>query len=304
MQDQTSQFGKVAVLMGGWAAERPVSLKSGEAVLKGLLASGVDAHGVDVGRGVLRVLEEGSFDRVFNVLHGRGGEDGAIQGALDILKIPYTGSGIMASALSMDKLMTKSLWRGMGLDTPEYRILDDNSDFPAIAKEMGLPLIVKPALEGSSIGMSKVNEANQLQAAYELAKPFGQVFVEQWITGQEYTASILGDTVLPLIRVEVDADIYDYEAKYERDDTRYFCPCGLSSSQEKEVQQLSMQAFESVGGFGWGRVDLMMDESGKSWLIEVNTVPGMTSHSLVPMAAKQAGISFEQLVVRILEHTQ
>jgi D-alanine-D-alanine ligase len=304
MTKEASRFGKVAVLYGGWAAERPVSLKSGAAVLAALQESGVDAHGIDVDRNILSVLQAGQFDRVFNILHGRGGEDGVIQGALELLDLPYTGCGVKASAISMDKLMTKRLWLGAGLPTPKYRVLNANTDFAAVVAELGLPLIVKPASEGSSIGISKVTDAAELKPAYEAAaKSDPVVIVEQWITGAEYTAGILAGEPLPLIRVEVPGVFYDYEAKYISNDTRYFCPCGLSDTEEQQARQLALDAFAAVGGCGWGRVDMMRDQQGNNWLIEVNTNPGMTDHSLVPMAARAVGMDFNSLVLRILETT-
>jgi D-alanine-D-alanine ligase len=299
-----AKFGKVAVLYGGWAAERPVSLKSGAAVLAALQASGVDAHGIDVDRNIIKILQNGGFDRVFNILHGAGGEDGVLQGALEILGIPYTGCGVMASAISMDKLMTKRVWAGAGLPTPAYRVLTAETDFEAVVAELGLPLMVKPATEGSSIGMSKVKAAAELAGAYHKAAECSAVVIaEQWITGAEYTAGIVAGESLPLIRLEVPGEFYDYQAKYISDDTRYFCPCGLESVDEQAMQTLAQQAFAAVGGRGWGRVDLMRDAHGKAWLIEVNTNPGMTDHSLVPMGARAIGMDFNALVVRILEIT-
>lgn len=300
MTEKAQQFGKVAVVMGGWAAEREVSLNSGNAVLKALQSAGVDAHGIDAGRDILQVLQQGNYDRVFNIVHGRGGEDGELQGGLEILQLPYTGCGIMASAISMDKLMTKRLWQGMGLPTPKYAVLDENSDFDAVVADLGLPMIVKPAHEGSSIGMSKVVETGQLSAAYAEAAKYGEVFAEQWVEGNEYTVALLGDEVLPSIRLQPNSEFYDYEAKYHSDETKYFCPSGLSDADESKVAALAQQAFKAVNGRGWGRVDFMRAGDGQFYLIEVNTVPGMTDHSLVPMAAKQHGMSFEQLVVRIL----
>ena len=295
-------FGKVAVVMGGWGAEREVSLNSGAAVLKALVSQGVDAHGIDAGRDIAEVLKEGRFDRVFNILHGRGGEDGVLQGALDLLQIPYTGCGVMSSAISMDKLMTKRIWTGSGLKTPAYAVLNDETDFAAVVAEYGLPLMVKPADEGSSVGMTKVTKAEQLPEAYKFARQYdSSVFAEQWVTGTEYTIAIVGDQAFPVIRVETDNTFYDYEAKYKSDDTRYLCPCGLAAEAEQEIQALAKQAFDLLGATGWGRIDLMQDEAGQAWLIELNTVPGMTSHSLVPKAAAAVGISFEQLVVKVLE---
>ncbi len=297
-----SQFGKVAVLLGGWAAERDVSLKSGEAVLQGLLEKGVDAHAVDAGRDVLDVLREQKFDRVFNMLHGRGGEDGEIQGALEIIQMPYTGCGVMASAISMDKLMTKRIWTGAGLPTPAFEILSEDSDFEKVVEKLGLPVMVKPAQEGSSIGMSKVSEAHQLSTAYEVASAYDSVvFAEQWVTGKEYTVALVGDQVLPPIRLETDAEFYDFDAKYRSADTQYHCPCGLDEAAENALKTLAKTAFDVIGGKGWGRVDVMQDNVGTFWLIEVNTVPGMTDHSLVPMAAKQQGMGFSDLTLEILQ---
>lgn len=304
MNDNKKRFGKVAVLYGGWSAERPVSLKSGAQVLQGLLAAGVDAHGIDAGRDIIDVLKAGQYDRVFNIMHGRGGEDGVIQGVLELLGIPYTGCGVMASAISMDKLITKRLWLGTGLPTPNYRVLTVNSDFEAVVAELGLPLMVKPVKEGSSIGMTKVKASNQLADAYYKAAEFCSVVIaEQWITGQEFTAGILANEPLPLIRVEVPGEFYTYDAKYISNETQYHCPCGLAPELETQLQQLALSAFQTVGGNGWGRVDMMLDNEQRPWLIEVNTNPGMTDHSLVPMAARQAGMSFSQLVVKVLETT-
>lgn len=296
-------FGRVAVLMGGWAAEREVSLVSGQAVLDGLLRRGINAHGIDAGRDIVTILAAGGYDRVFNVLHGRGGEDGEIQGALEILGLPYTGSGVMGSAIGMDKYRTKLLFQSLGLPTPGFALINDESDL-AVAAELGFPLMVKPALEGSSIGMSRANDPAQLRSAWKAAAAYdSHVMAEQWITGAEYTAAVLGDRALPLIRLETSNDFYDYEAKYESDDTRYLIPCGLEPDQEAKLQALALKAFEAVGASGWGRIDILMDEQQEPWLIEVNTVPGMTGHSLVPMAAKAVGIDFDELVWRILAQT-
>ena len=301
-KDLIKGFGKVAVLMGGWAAERSISLKSGHAVLEGLLEQGVDAHKVDADRNVVDVLRNEKYDCVFNILHGRGGEDGEIQGALEISQIPYTGCGVMSSAISMDKLMTKRLWSGANMPTPAFEILTVNSKFDEVVEKLGLPLIVKPAQEGSSIGMTKVTQASQLKAAYELAAEFDDiVFAEQWVTGKEFTVAILGDKVLPPIQIVANTDFYDFDAKYESNETEYYCPCDLDEAHETEIKELSKIAFEILGGKGWGRVDLMQDANDKFWLIEVNTTPGMTDHSLVPMAAKQYGLSFPELVVEILK---
>lgn len=295
------EFGKVALLMGGWSAEREISLKSGAAVLTALRNSAVDVHPIDVSRDVIQRLQSEDYDRAFIILHGRGGEDGVIQGALDLIDLPYTGSGVMASALCMDKLMTKRLWLGAGLPTPEHRLLNRDSDFEAVVAELGLPLIVKPASEGSSIGMTKVEAAKDLPAAYEIAAGFDcPVFAEQWITGEEYTIALLDGEALPMIRLQTPQAFYTYDAKYQATDTQYVCPCGLPEDQERALQNLARQAFESCGASGWGRVDLMLDAKGKPWFIEVNTVPGMTDHSLVPMAARVAGIAFDELVMRVL----
>lgn len=295
------EFGKVAVLYGGTAAEREVSLKSGAAVLAALQAQGVDAHGIDF-NGDLAPLQSGSFDRVFIALHGRGGEDGQLQGALQTLGIPYTGSGVLGSALGMDKLRCKQLWHGAGLPTPKFLRVSENSDFNAVTAQLGLPLMVKPAHEGSSIGMSKVTDPAQLAHAVRQALHSDDVvLVEQWITGREYTVAILDGMALPAIRLETPHDFYDYEAKYKANTTRYHCPCGLDGAAEARLQKLALDAFNYAGTSGWGRVDVMEDKQGNFWLLEVNTVPGMTDHSLVPMAAKAAGIAFEALVWRILE---
>jgi len=297
-----SRFGKVAVVMGGWGAEREVSLNSGAEVLAGLREQGVDAHGIDADRDILTTLKDQQFDRVFNILHGRGGEDGVLQGALSLVQIPTTGCGVMASAISMDKLMTKRIWTGSGLKTPAFAVLNDDTDFAAVVEQYGLPLMVKPADEGSSVGMTKVVKLDQLRPAYEKAKQYNcAVFAEQWVSGTEYTISIVGEQVLPVIRVETDSAFYDYEAKYESDETRYLCPCGLDAEAEKNMQQLAKLAFDTLGASSWGRIDLMEDEQGQAWLIELNTVPGMTSHSLVPKAAAAIGLSFGELVVKILE---
>jgi D-alanine-D-alanine ligase len=303
MTVQAQDFGKVAVLMGGWAAEREVSLVSGRAVLAGLQRRGVDAHGIDVQRDILQVLPGGGFDRVFIVLHGRGGEDGVIQGALEILGLPYTGSGVLGSAIGMDKYRSKLVWQGAGLPTPGFAIIAGEADLAAAA-ELGFPLMVKPVSEGSSIGMARADDAAGLRAAWEQAARYDAlVMAERWITGGEYTAAILGDQPLPLIKLETDRPFYDYHAKYQADDTRYLIPCGLEASRERELQQLALRAFRAVGARGWGRVDLLMDAEERPWLIEVNTVPGMTGHSLVPMAARAVGIDFDELVWRLLAQT-
>ena len=299
------KFGKVAVLLGGLSAEREVSLKSGAAVLAALQAQGIDAQGFDPRDLPLHDLEK--FDRVFINLHGRFGEDGCIQGALELLNIPYTGSGVMASAIGMDKWRSKLLWRAMGIVTPDFELLNAHTDFGAIEKKLGLPLFVKPANEGSSIGISKVKCAGDLAAAYALAaKADPLVLAEKFVGGGEYTVGILANAkkgleALPIVRIVPKNEFYDYEAKYLRNDTEYLCPCGLSPEKEALIQQEAIAAFQALGCSGWGRVDFLMDENGQHYFLEVNSSPGMTDHSLVPMAAKAAGISFEQLVVRILE---
>lgn len=301
--NDAARFGKVAVLYGGTSAEREVSLKSGRAVLEALQKRGVDAHGVDVVDGsVLEVLRSGGFARAFIALHGRGGEDGVIQGALETLGLPFTGSGVLGSALGMDKVRTKQIWLAAGLPTPKFLVLEDEADLGRVEAELGFPVMIKPAHEGSSIGMSKVERAADLPAAWRAAMQYDRaVLAEAWITGREYTAAILGEQALPLIRLETPHAFYDYEAKYRADDTRYHCPCGLPEVQEQGLRELALRAFRTVAAQGWGRVDLMCDRDGKPYLIEVNTVPGMTDHSLVPMAARAAGIDFETLVWRILD---
>ena len=300
-----AKFGKVAVLMGGQSAEREVSLRSGAAVLAALQGRGVDAHGVDVrSAAVLDELRTQGYERAFIALHGRGGEDGVIQGALELLGIPYTGSGVTASALAMDKLKCKLLLQGAGLPTPAFMVLEQDTDFEYIAATLGLPLMVKPALEGSSIGMTRVEHAGQLPGAWRTAAECeGAVIAEQWVTGAEYTVAVLGDEALPAIRLETPHEFYDFSAKYEADTTRYHLPCGLPPEREAQLQRLSLAAFRATGAEGWGRVDLLTDADDKPWIIEINTVPGMTDHSLVPMAAEAAGIAFDELCWQILALT-
>ena len=294
-----TDFGKVAVLFGGKSAEREVSLKSGSRVLDALRRQGIDAHAFDPAERKLDDLA--AFDRAFIMLHGRYGEDGTIQGALELMGIPYTGSGVMASAVGMDKWRTKLLWRSVGLPVPEYVMLDSSSDFAAVEKQLGLPLFVKPACEGSSIGVTKVRQFGELRPAYaEAARHDALVIAERGVMGGEYTVAILGNEALPIIRIVPATDFYDYEAKYLRDDTRYLCPCGLSDAREQELRALALEAFRVLGCRGWGRVDFLMDEQGNAYFLEVNTSPGMTDHSLVPMAARAAGLSYEQLVLRVL----
>lgn len=295
-------FGKVAVLMGGPSAEREVSLKSGNAVLTALKRRHVDAHGMDADKSTLRLLEDGNFERVFIALHGRWGEDGVIQGALEVLNIPYTGSGVLGSALGMDKLRSKYLWSAAGIPTPEYVVIESGADLNKVAANLGLPVFVKPVREGSSLGISKAKTEKELKAAWEMAAKYDdKVMAERFIDGAELTCGILGDEALPLIRIETEREFYDYEAKYILDSTRYLCPCGLPADQERDIRQLALRAFEALDCSGWGRVDFMLDKSGHVYALEVNTVPGMTDHSLVPKAAKQSGLNFDELVLRILE---
>lgn len=299
-----SVFGKVAVVFGGTANERAVSLNSGQAVLSALRNRGVDAHKFDPMEEDITKLRE--FDRVFNVLHGRGGEDGTLQGLLEWMQIPQTGSGVLASAIGMDKVRTKQLWQGCGISTAPFAMLDEQTDWQQVIEKLGLPLIVKPVHEGSSIGMSKVNTADELPEAYQRAAACGDVVMaEKWISGREFTVVIIGDEVYPVIRL-APADInnfYDYEAKYIRNDTQYHIPCGLTEADEQRLQQLSLNAFRAVGANGWARIDAMQDDEGNFWLLEINTVPGMTDHSLVPMAAKARGMDFETVCWHILSLT-
>ena len=302
---RASDYGQVAVLMGGVSAEREVSLRSGAAVLEALTRQGVAAVGIDVTAdtlpGLICDLVNNAFDRVFIALHGRLGEDGVLQGGLELAGLPYTGTGVPGSALAMDKRRSKQVWLGSGLPTPEFRILDESADLDRVVDELGLPLIVKPVREGSSIGMSKVDSIAALRQARALAEGYGEVMAERWISGAEYTVALLDGEPLPVIRLETPRDFYDYQAKYQAGDTRYHCPCGLDARREGEVQALAARAFAALGGHGWGRVDLMLDGQGVAWLLEVNTVPGMTDHSLVPMAARAAGMDFDRLVLRILD---
>ncbi|WP_040728017.1 D-alanine--D-alanine ligase [Thiomicrorhabdus sp. Kp2] len=298
------KFGKVAVLMGGKAAERDVSLRSGAAVTEALLAQGIDAVSEDVTQleDLQRIAKE--YDRAFIALHGRWGEDGVVQAVLDDLGLPYTGSGMTASAVAMDKLRTKWMWMGAGLPTPGFIWVSDLMPLDIDEFDLPFPVIVKPCHEGSSIGMRKVYDKESLVEAVTYAREFdSEVLIEQWITGREYTGAVLNNQALPLIQLKTSHDFYDFDAKYKSNDTQYICPCGLDSESESDIQNLVLQAFHVLGSQGWGRVDLMLDEDDQAWLIELNSVPGMTDHSLVPMAAKVAGISFENLVVEILKTT-
>lgn len=297
-----SAFGRVAVLMGGHSAEREISLRSGSMVLGALRKRGVDAHAFDPREQGLEQLLAQKFDRVFIALHGRFGEDGTVQGALEYLGIPYTGSGVMASALAMDKWRTKLIWLASGIPTPRYALLDEATDHTALASALGLPLIVKPVHEGSSIGVSKVTSVEKIGAAFELAREGDDVVIaEQFIEGMELTAGIFGDEPLPLVRIEAPQGNYDYQNKYFGNATQYHCPSGLPPAQEQAIQQQALAAFRLLGCRGWGRLDLMLDGGGRPWFLEVNTIPGMTDHSLVPMAARARGMTFEDLVLGILE---
>ncbi|WP_427983432.1 D-alanine--D-alanine ligase [Agarivorans sp.] len=297
---------RVAVLYGGKSAEREVSLRSGKAVLAGLLRAGINADGIDTRDVDLSLLKQKKYSHVFIALHGRGGEDGTLQGALEYLNLPYTGSRVLGSALAMDKIRCKQIWQNMGLPTAAYAIVDQQSyqteQAEAMLQQLGGEVIVKPALEGSSIGMAKASTPAQLEQAIDDAFAYdSRVLVEQWISGAEYTVSILGDQVLPSIRMQTPHAFYDYDAKYQSNSTEYFCPSGLSEQQEQELAEIAMQAFKAVDCEGWGRVDFMADAQGNWYLLEVNTSPGMTEKSLVPMAAKQHGLNFDQLVVSILD---
>jgi D-alanine-D-alanine ligase len=297
-----TEFGRVAVLYGGTSAEREISLLTGAAVLAALQRRGVDAHGFDPAERELGELRREGFARAWIALHGPGGEDGTMQGALEFLGIPYTGSGVTGSAIGMDKLRTKRLAAAVGVPTPEFIVLRTAADLDVALARLGLPMIVKPASQGSSVGMTRVERAEELPAAWRAATQHEPVaFAEPWITGGEYTVAILQGQALPSIRIETPRAFYDYEAKYFRDDTRYFCPSGLAAPAEQQLAQLSLAAFEVCGAEGWGRADFMMTGQGAPLLLEINTVPGMTDHSLVPMAARAAGIDFEELAWRILE---
>ena len=297
-----AEFGRVAVLFGGTSTEREISLLSGRAVLAALQRRGVDAHGFDPAERPLAALQQERFERVWIALHGPGGEDGTLQGALEFLGLPYTGSGVMGSAIGMDKLRTKRLAGAVAVPTADFVVLREAADLDLALERLGLPMIVKPATQGSSVGMSRVNAAAELRAAWEAAMHVDRcAFAEPWITGGEYTVAILQGRALPAIRIETPRAFYDYEAKYLRDDTRYHCPSGLSQPAEQHLAALAQAAFEACGAEGWGRADFMMDRTGRPLLLEINTVPGMTDHSLVPMAARAAGIDFGELVWRVLE---
>lgn len=297
---------KIAVLLGGTSAEREVSLNSGQAVLAALQAQGFNAHPIDPKTFPVAELKTQGFDRVFNILHGRGGEDGTMQGLLEQIGIPYTGCGVMASALTMDKMRTKMLWKAFGLPVAEMEIVTKSTrselNPQAVVEKLGLPLMVKPSLEGSSVGLTKVNHLDELKSAVDFALEFDDtILIEEWLSGGEYTVPVLDDEVLPAIKIVPEGEFYDYEAKYVSDNTQYFCPAGLSEEREQELRQLVKRAYDAVGCRGWSRIDVMMDGQGQFRLVEVNTNPGMTSHSLFPKSAAVVGYSFEQLVVKILE---
>ncbi len=299
--DDPRTYGRVAVLMGGWSAEREVSLQTGAACHAALVRRGVDAVAIDFERGMLGELAGGGFDRVFLALHGRGGEDGSIQGALELLGLPYTGSGVTASAVCMDKLLSKRLFAAAGVATPDYAVIDSPAALAEVEERFGLPVIVKPAREGSSVGMTKVETIDALEPAWRAALDHDRcVLVEPWIDGAEYTAGVLDGQCLPLIRIEAANVFYDYDAKYLSERTRYHCPAGLDEATETRWRALALEAFDALGASGWGRVDFLVGADGKPSFLEVNTIPGMTTHSLVPKAAATAGIDFDELVLRIL----
>lgn len=301
-----NDFGKVAVLMGGPSAEREISLKSGAAILAALQASNVNAEVIDVSSDVFEKLRAGNYQRALIALHGPLGEDGCIQGGLEVMGLPYTGSGVMASSICMNKLMTKQIWQGSGIPTPKYRVLSDQPNNELVEEELiaelGLPMIFKPVSQGSSIGMTKVNSQAEIAAAWASAREFEEtVIAEQWVEGREYTVAILEGKALPVICLETPHTFYDFNAKYQANDTQYHCPCGLPEIVEKQIQLLSVQAFDATEASGWGRVDVMLDKDDQPWFLEVNTVPGMTDHSLVPMAAQAENINFNELVIKILQ---
>ncbi len=298
----TINFGKVAVLMGGQSAERVISLRSGEAVLTALLTQGIDAHKVDVANDAAAQLATGQFDRAIIMLHGRGGEDGQIQGVLESLAISYTGSDITGAVLSMNKALSKDIWQQTGLPTASFAHVDSETDPESVIDELGLPLFVKPVNEGSSIGLTKVTRSLELPKAINDALAYDrEVIAERWVDGDEYTVGILAGQALPVIKLKTPNDFYDFDAKYEANTTEYICPAGLSEDVEKECQNIAMAAFKALRMHGWGRIDLMRDTHGQFYLLETNSIPGMTDHSLVPMAAKHAGLDFEQLAIEILK---
>lgn len=295
-------FGKTAVLMGGFSSEREISLTSGQAVLAALLRQGVDAHAFDPKETPLTELKTQGFQTAFNILHGAYGEDGTVQGALQTLGIAYTGCGVMASAIGMDKYRCKLLWKGLDLPVPDYAVLHENSDFDAIEQQLGLPMFVKPAAEGSSVGVVKLKESGRLKEVYHQLKHLkGEIIAEKFIGGGEYTCGVLNGKALPTVRIIPATEFYDIEAKYDRDDTQYLCPSDLSEADETLMRSLAERAFAAIGGSGWGRIDFLKDENGRLYLLEANTLPGMTSHSLVPKAAQQIGLDFDTLCMEILK---
>jgi D-alanine-D-alanine ligase len=299
---QAAEFGRVAVLMGGRSAEREISLISGQAVLNSLQSQGIDAYGIDVNFDIAHELAQGDFDRAFIVLHGRGGEDGEIQGFLQAVNLPYTGNSVASSVLSMNKRISKNNWIQQGLPTARYARVNAETDIEQLVADLGLPLFIKPVNEGSSIGMSRVEHSDDLAGAIELALKYdADVIAEQWINGEEYTVAIVDGITLPAIRLKTPHAFYDYEAKYQANTTEYLCPCGVDGETESQMQAIALAAFNNLGMQGWGRIDMMRDQQGAFYLLEANSVPGMTDHSLVPMAAKQYGWSFDDLVWRILE---
>ncbi len=297
------RFGKVGVLMGGFSAEREISLMSGKGVLEALLSLGVDAHAVDVGDDFFQVLKKGKFDRVFNVLHGTFGEDGKVQSILEFLKIPYTGSGVLSSAVSMDKVISKQVFQSSDISTPNFVVLDLSKPLFAQLQPLGLPIAIKPISEGSAIGVSRVSNYDELDAAIEKALPYGPMMAEEWITGEEFTVGIIGHEVLPSIRIQVAQGFYDYQQKYFSKTNRYHCPSGLNQKSEAEIGQLAFRVFQALKARHWGRVDILRNGEGKFYVLELNTAPGMTATSLIPKASAQMGWSYPETVLKILEQT-
>jgi D-alanine-D-alanine ligase len=298
-----NRFGKVGVLMGGFSAEREISLMSGKGVLEALLSLGVDAHAVDVGDDFFQVLKKGKFDRVFNVLHGPFGEDGKVQSILEFLKIPYTGSGVLSSALSMDKVISKQVFQSSHISTPNFVVLDLSKPLFGQLQSLGLPIAIKPISEGSTIGVSRVSNYDELDAAIQKALPYGPMMAEEWITGEEFTVGIIGHDVLPSIRIQVAQGFYDYQQKYFSKTNRYHCPSGLNQKSEAEIGQLAFRVFQALKARHWGRVDILRNGEGKFYVLELNTAPGMTATSLIPKASAQMGWSYPETVLKILEQT-
>ena len=299
---EMKKYGKVAVLMGGTSGEREISLNSGTAVLNALLKSGVDAHGVDVDKNIFSVMQANKYDRAFIALHGCGGEDGSMQGGLEVLDLPYTGSNVMASSICMNKVMTKKIWETAGVQSPSFMSIDEAVDYQQVVMTLGTPFVVKPSLEGSSLGIHKVSNEQEFEIAKQDALKYqGALMAEQWVDGDEYTIAILNGVALPIIKLETSHDFYDFAAKYQANDTRYVLPCGLNEIEENSLKAEALNAFNATCATGWGRVDVMIDQNGQYWFLEINTVPGMTDHSLVPMAAENTGINFNQLVLKILD---